>query len=1168
MKRLIFFLALLPMFAHAQVNYDSLYRTLYIQYNPAPFGFTKLILPIDTAKLPTYTRNNIKGSLCFFNNSLYVNNGTGWAAVGSSNYYAGFGMGLHNDTFYVDTTKIATKYQLHDSLAGYATTVALTDTAAAIRSAIPSGGTASLTATYIGVGNGSNQLSGTNDLNYNTTYGFYVQPNNFHAMNVAAPDASHILFQAGDYTGYTNNTHITVNDAIQEVDIVGTNVAIDGNILNATWGGYAIGLNVGGTNSDLSATGGAGNYLKQSSPGAAITVGTIPLTDITGTAVLATTVALTDTAIARAATAQTNLIDTAAAIRSSIPVVPSIYVNSVVGTAPVTASVSTHTVTVGINTITATSVLANTTTANATPAQSISYSSLFGTTSNLVSRDANGNSHANNFESQRGSVNSSPQTLTSGNPRITEATLAITSTPIRFNLNPGTTFNAGHVFEIDNNSNYVDTVFNYTGSQVSYNVPGSYEILTLTNTVSNAWDNHWLLPSTYIAGTSIFNISGATLTAANFSGTSSGTNTGDQTITLTGDVTGSGTGSFTTTLKNTGTAGTYGGSAGQLLGITTDAQGRVSGTSIYTFTPTSGTVTSVGLVAGTGMSVTGTSPITGSGTYTVVNTSPDKTVTITGATGLNVTSAYPAFTLTPTGVNSVVATGVMTATGTTTVTVGMPQSNTSTSGYLSSTDWNTFNGKGSGSVTSIQVASNAAAYSVTPTSAVTSSGIYSIVPTGTSGQYVKGDGTLGTSVSGTVTSVKVVSNLTCYTVTPTTSVTSSGIYSLVATGTSSQFAKGDGSLDNNTYLTGNQTITLTGAVTGSGATSIATTLAASIVGTANLSATGTPSATTYLSGTNVWSTPTAGPGGSNTQVQYNNSGSLGGASNLLIAADGNALHATSVYTTAVTAPSSGNIKVYGNSINGQDELWTSNSAGVDIQVETFLGQHQWGLWTTNGTSTQQQGFFTAATSTSGTSTFNLRTYDATNLAPNLMYNKLTGSASPNNQVEIWFGYTGRDAMIGNNTYGGGSKLVIDCALPSYVSTQRFFAGYTSTFGQISTTTDPSAVLNIIGVGKDAADATLQFMFNNGSGTATKVNTGITPTVNDEYIITVTLPSNTASSTVTIERRTKSTSTKNSATNSAKIPSAGTLMYWHAMSNSAAASTAPVIGIKQVWEELY
>ena len=69
-------------------------------------------------------------------------------------------------------------------------------------------------------------------------------------------------------------------------------------------------------------------------------------------------------------------------------------------------------------------------------------------------------------------------------------------------------------------------------------------------------------------------------------------------------------------------------------------------------------------------------------------------------------------------------------------------------------------------------------------------------------------------------------------------------------------AAGTFSLDTSTYLTANQTITLSGAVTGSGTTSIATTLASSIVGLSNLTATGTPSSTTYLRGDNTWSTIT------------------------------------------------------------------------------------------------------------------------------------------------------------------------------------------------------------------------------------------------------------------------------------------------------------------------
>lgn len=59
----------------------------------------------------------------------------------------------------------------------------------------------------------------------------------------------------------------------------GTGFTLD--FLNSTQSGK-IALAHGGTNADLSVTGGAANYLKQSSSGAAITVGTIPYTDITG----------------------------------------------------------------------------------------------------------------------------------------------------------------------------------------------------------------------------------------------------------------------------------------------------------------------------------------------------------------------------------------------------------------------------------------------------------------------------------------------------------------------------------------------------------------------------------------------------------------------------------------------------------------------------------------------------------------------------------------------------------------------------------------------------------------------------------------------------------------------------------------------------------------------
>jgi hypothetical protein len=73
-----------------------------------------------------------------------------------------------------------------------------------------------------------------------------------------------------------------------------------------------------------------------------------------------------------------------------------------------------------------------------------------------------------------------------------------------------------------------------------------------------------------------------------------------------------------------------------------------------------GTVTSINLTAGTGISVSG-GPITTSGSITVVNTAPDQIVSLTGAGLATVTGTYPNFTITSSGgtgtVSSVAASG-------------------------------------------------------------------------------------------------------------------------------------------------------------------------------------------------------------------------------------------------------------------------------------------------------------------------------------------------------------------------------------------------------------------------------------------------------------------------------------------------------------------------------
>jgi hypothetical protein len=160
---------------------------------------------------------------------------------------------------------------------------------------------------------------------------------------------------------------------------------------------------------------------------------------------------------------------------------------------------------------------------------------------------------------------------------------------------------------------------------------------------------------------------------------------------------------------------------------TTSVSGYLTSTDWTTFNNKgSGTVTSI--TAGTGLSG-GT--ITGTGTIALANT----TVTAGAYTSANITvDAQGRITAAASGSGSLLSavTGtapisVVTTLGTANVSIS--QATTSTNGYLSSTDWNTFNGKGVGTVTS--VAATVPSFLSVSGSPITSSGTLALSYSGT-----------------------------------------------------------------------------------------------------------------------------------------------------------------------------------------------------------------------------------------------------------------------------------------------------------------------------------------------------------------------------------------------------------------------------------------------------
>jgi len=671
--------------------------------------------------------------------------------------------------------------------------------------------------------------------------------------------------------------------------------------------------------------------------------------------------------------------------------------------------------------------------------------------------------------------------------------------------------------------------------------------LQIDSTVVPKWDdtlstNRWLVTPKYLSSLGYGTGTVTSITAG--TGLSGGTITGSGTISM----------------PNVGTAATYG-SATQVPVFTTDAEGRVTSVTNTTISAGgTGTVTTVnttpGQLTGGPITTTGTLGLATAGTAGTYGSATQVPVFTTDAYGrvtsvTNTTITGPTYSG-GTGINITGAT--ISAQNTTALwNANELQGNSISAASPSSGEVLSWNGlawtptvvSGGGTVTSIATSAPLTGGTITASGTI---GITQAT-TSTNGYLSSTDwNTFNNKGSGTVTSINVVSNVAAYSVTPTSAVTSTGVYSFMATGAITQLVRGDGSLFNigsNGYVLG------------------------------------------VVSGALSWVlAPSSGGvtvGGTQGAIQFDNAGSLGGAAYCFIATDGNFIFSSQ--NTVPATPSSGYLKIYSNNGNGIDELHAIPSLGNEYILQASLSQHRVSkLYPQDGSASllpEGTDFMYSGGSiyaSIGSASIVNSTYDATNALPNVFTVKAASLANANASAGWYYASatSTNPVLIQNTAYSGATRLTIEFGLSVYASTQRIFIGYNTNSNAAPTASaDPSASLNVIGLSKDVADGTFQFLTNGASGTGAKINTGITPNQNNWYRLTIFLTPAAGASISTgvyeeLDVMTKSASPTvvYSGAITTKIPAAGTLMEPVIWVNTGTAAATVGINFMQMVQERF
>ena len=243
----------------------------------------------------------------------------------------------------------------------------------------------------------------------------------------------------------------------------------------------------------------------------------------------------------------------------------------------------------------------------------------------------------------------------------------------------------------------------------------------------------------------------------------------------------------------------------------------------------------------------------------------------------------------------------------------------------------------------------------------------------------------------------------------------------------------------------------------------------------------------FLRADGTWAAPGGGgggsPGGVTGEIQWNNAGGFAGAADVEI--EGGQLRLPAIATPAT--PAAGGLKLFGRDVAGRLLPGVMGPSGLDTSLQPYLARNKIAYAVPTGNATT---FNTVGIVLNSTGTATSKNWASTN-----RYAKMRGiewlvTTAATTAVA---GFRGGAAQfsVGSNAAGdGGFHLVCRWGPATGVATatNRAFVGMHTATGA-PTDVETSSRTNIVGMGWDAADANIQFMHNDGSGAATKIDLG-------------------------------------------------------------------------------